>query len=55
MTSTGGRRTASKVEVEIKTNCVVGCSHCGTLCEAEALSFPTLEEIKRAAGAAAEP
>jgi NAD-dependent dihydropyrimidine dehydrogenase PreA subunit len=37
----------SKVEVETKTNCVVGCSHCGTLCEAQALSFPTFEEIKR--------
>jgi NAD-dependent dihydropyrimidine dehydrogenase PreA subunit len=36
-----------KVEVETRTNCVVGCSHCGTLCETEALSFPTFEEIKR--------
>jgi NAD-dependent dihydropyrimidine dehydrogenase PreA subunit len=36
-----------KVEVETKTNCVVGCSHCATLCPAEALSFPSFEEIKR--------
>ena len=36
-----------KVEVETKTNCVPGCSHCGTLCETKALSFPTFEEIKR--------
>ena len=26
---------------------LVGCSHCATLCEAEALSFPTFDEIKR--------
>jgi NAD-dependent dihydropyrimidine dehydrogenase PreA subunit len=37
----------SRVEVATKTNCVTGCSHCGTLCEAEAICFPTLEEIKR--------
>jgi NAD-dependent dihydropyrimidine dehydrogenase PreA subunit len=36
-----------KVEVETKTNCVVGCSHCGGLCPEGALSFPTVEEIKR--------
>jgi len=34
------------VEIAAKTNCVPGCSHCATLCEAEALSFPTVEEIK---------
>jgi NAD-dependent dihydropyrimidine dehydrogenase PreA subunit len=38
----------STVVVAHKTNCVPGCSHCGTLCEAQAISFPTLEEIKRA-------
>jgi NAD-dependent dihydropyrimidine dehydrogenase PreA subunit len=37
----------SRVEVGTKTNCVTGCSHCGTLCEEEAISFPTREEIKR--------
>lgn len=36
------------VVVAHKDHCVTGCSHCGTLCEAEALSFPTLEDIKRA-------
>jgi NAD-dependent dihydropyrimidine dehydrogenase PreA subunit len=36
-----------KVEVETKSNCVVGCSHCASLCAAEALSFPSFEEIKR--------
>ena len=37
----------SKVVVAFKGHCVSGCSHCATLCEAEAISFPTLEEIKR--------
>jgi NAD-dependent dihydropyrimidine dehydrogenase PreA subunit len=37
-----------KVIVAHMTSCVAGCSHCGTLCEAEAISFPTLEEIRRA-------
>ena len=37
----------SRVEVETKSNCVVGCSHCATLCESGALLFPTFEEIKR--------
>ena len=37
-----------EVIVAHKLHCVAGCSHCATLCEAEALSFPTLEEIKRA-------
>jgi MinD superfamily P-loop ATPase len=38
----------SQVMVAFKTLCVSGCSHCGTLCEAAAISFPTLEDIKRA-------
>jgi NAD-dependent dihydropyrimidine dehydrogenase PreA subunit len=38
----------TKVVVAFKGHCVVGCSHCATLCEAAAISFPTLEEIKRA-------
>jgi NAD-dependent dihydropyrimidine dehydrogenase PreA subunit len=37
-----------RVEVAVKPNCVPGCSHCATLCEAQAISFPTLEEIKAA-------
>ena len=37
----------SKVVVAHKAHCVTGCSHCATLCEAEAISFPTLAEIKR--------
>ena len=31
-----------------KLHCVPGCSHCATLCESQAISFPTLEEIKLA-------
>lgn len=38
----------SRVVVAHKTNCVPGCSHCATLCETGAISFPTLEDIKRA-------
>jgi len=37
----------SKVVVAHKPHCVTGCSHCATLCEAQAISFPTLEEIRR--------
>lgn len=36
-----------KVVVGHKTHCVPGCSHCGTLCPTGAISFPTLEELKR--------
>ena len=38
----------ARVVVVHKTHCVPGCSHCATLCEAGAISFPTLEDIKRA-------
>lgn len=38
----------STVVVAHKMHCVTGCSHCGTLCESQAITFPTLEEIKRA-------
>ncbi len=41
----------NKVVVVKKTDCVVGCSHCGTLCEEQAISFPTVEEIRRARAA----
>ena len=37
-----------RVVVAHRTNCVSGCSHCATLCESQALSFPTLEDIMRA-------
>jgi hypothetical protein len=30
-----------------KLRCVTGCSHCGTLCKTQVISFPTLEDIKR--------
>jgi NAD-dependent dihydropyrimidine dehydrogenase PreA subunit len=33
--------------VVAKSDCIVGCSHCATLCEAEAISFPTIEELRR--------
>jgi NAD-dependent dihydropyrimidine dehydrogenase PreA subunit len=38
----------STVVVAHKANCVTGCSHCATLCEVQAISFPTFEQIKRA-------
>ena len=38
----------STVVVAHKMHCVTGCSHCGTLCESQAITFPTVEEIKRA-------
>ena len=31
-----------RVRVGQRTACVVGCSHCATLCEAGAISFPSL-------------
>ncbi len=34
--------------VVAKSACVVGCSHCATLCEAAAISFPSLEDLRRA-------
>ncbi len=38
----------SQVMVAHKMNCVTGCSHCAGLCEAKAISFPTLEDLRRA-------
>lgn len=38
----------TQVVVASKAHCVTGCSHCGTLCVARAISFPTLADIKRA-------
>jgi NAD-dependent dihydropyrimidine dehydrogenase PreA subunit len=37
----------SRVIVAHKLHCVPGCSHCASLCEAQAISFPTFAEIKR--------
>jgi NAD-dependent dihydropyrimidine dehydrogenase PreA subunit len=39
---------AGKAVVVAKSSCVVGCSHCATLCEAAAITFPTLEDLRRA-------
>lgn len=36
-----------KVCVVVKTNCVPGCSHCSTLCPQGAITFPSVEELKR--------
>ncbi len=36
-----------KVRVVAMTNSVPGCSHCATLCEQGAISFPTIEDIRR--------
>ena len=36
------------VRVVAKASCMAGCSHCATLCEAGALSFPSLEELRAA-------
>jgi NAD-dependent dihydropyrimidine dehydrogenase PreA subunit len=37
-----------QVEIAHRLHCGLGCSHYATLCEAQAISFPTFEEIKRA-------
>jgi NAD-dependent dihydropyrimidine dehydrogenase PreA subunit len=36
------------VRVKAKASCIEGCSHCASMCEAGALSFPTLEELRAA-------
>ena len=35
-----------RVRVVQRTACVAGCSHCSTLCEAGALSFPSLDDLR---------
>ncbi len=42
------RLVDARVRVVAKTSCIEGCSHCATLCEASALSFPSLEELRAA-------
>jgi MinD superfamily P-loop ATPase len=37
-----------KVRVTERAACIEGCSHCATLCEAGAISFPTLDDLRRA-------
>ena len=37
-----------RLRVVQRTACVVGCSHCATLCEAGAISFPSLDDLRRA-------
>jgi NAD-dependent dihydropyrimidine dehydrogenase PreA subunit len=34
-----------RVHVVAKSSCMEGCSHCAGMCEAKALTFPTLEEL----------
>jgi len=36
------------VRVVAKDSCMEGCSHCASMCEAEALTFPTLGELRAA-------
>ena len=35
-----------RVRVVPRTACIPGCSHCATLCEASALSLPSLEQLR---------
>ena len=37
-----------RVRVVRRTACIVGCSHCAGLCEAGAIAFPSLEELRKA-------
>ena len=36
------------VRVVAKASCMEGCSHCASMCEAAALTFPTLDELRAA-------
>jgi len=36
------------VMVAHRASCIAGCSHCTTLCEAGALAFPTIDELRAA-------
>jgi len=35
-----------RVRVVQRASCIPGCSHCATLCEAGALTFPSLDELR---------
>jgi NAD-dependent dihydropyrimidine dehydrogenase PreA subunit len=37
-----------KARVAHKSACVAGCSHCATLCEQGAISFPSIDDLRRA-------
>jgi NAD-dependent dihydropyrimidine dehydrogenase PreA subunit len=37
-----------RVLVAERTSCVVGCSHCASICEAGAIAFPSLEDLRKA-------
>ena len=34
------------VRVVSRASCMEGCSHCASMCEAHALTFPTLDELR---------
>jgi len=36
------------VRVVAQASCMEGCSHCAGMCEAGALTFPTLDELRAA-------
>lgn len=36
------------VRVVSRSSCMEGCSHCATMCEGGALTFPTLDELRAA-------
>ena len=36
------------VRVVAQSSCIEGCSHCAGMCEAGALAFPTLDELRAA-------
>ena len=37
-----------RARVVRRTACIVGCSHCAGLCEAGAIAFPSLEDLRKA-------
>lgn len=37
-----------RVLVTERTSCVVGCAHCASLCEAGAIAFPSLADLRKA-------
>jgi NAD-dependent dihydropyrimidine dehydrogenase PreA subunit len=39
-------RVDGRVTVSHKGSCMAGCSHCATLCEPGALTFPSLDELR---------
>jgi len=39
-------RVEGHVVVAHRASCIAGCSHCATLCEPDALAFPSLDELR---------